>query len=102
MSNEQDIANIIGQLQRLQIQQSELLVELARLNERNNETETTAAEVSDTPRDFIEGDRVRILNPKRYQARRGIITKIGDSRITVQAADGTKIQRAPHNIVLEE
>jgi hypothetical protein len=37
-----------------------------------------------------------------FQATRGTITKIGNSRITVQARNGTKISRAPKNLTLED
>jgi hypothetical protein len=54
------------------------------------ETETVSA------RPFAIGDRVRIRNPKRNQANRGVISTITASRVTVQAANGTKILRVPH------
>ena len=106
-NNEKDIADIVVRLQQLQIQQSILLDQLSRINEGNTEAENnnTAPDSNhaapDTPRDFQIGDRVRILNPGRFQARRGVITNIGESRVTVKAPNGTKIQRAPNNLVLD-
>jgi transcription antitermination factor NusG len=79
------------------------LNQLSTINERNTEREyfDAAAEVSDTTRDLEVGDRVRIVNPGRFQAKKGVIFKITENRITVQAQNGTKIQRAHHNIVLD-
>ena len=99
-SDEQDIADIIAQLQQLQLQQSILLTQLASINNRNTEREFFDA-TADAPRDFRIGNRVRILNPKLFQAKRGVIINIGNSRITLQARNGTKVQREPHNLILE-
>ena len=100
MSNEQDITEIIAQLQRLQLQQSELLQRLTRLSESEDNNNATGQ--ANTPRELAVGDRVRIRNPGRFQATNGKIIKIGTSRITVQADNGTKIIRAPSNLILEE
>jgi hypothetical protein len=100
ISDEQDIASIVAQLQQLQLQQSVLLTRLATINDRNSEREFFDA-TADTPRDFQVGDRVRVVNPKLFQPRKGVITNIGDSRITIQGQNGTKVQRAPYNLVLE-
>jgi hypothetical protein len=51
--------------------------------------------------EFVIGDKVRIKNPTRFQANRGVMTKIGSSRITVQTKSGNKILRAPKNLILE-
>ena len=79
MSNnsEQDIAYIVAQLQELQLQQSVLLNRLAGINERNTEGEFFDT-TTDTPRDFRIGDRVRITNPKRFQAKKAVIINIGE------------------------
>jgi hypothetical protein len=102
MSNddEANIASIIAQLQELQLQQSVLLTRLATIHGRNTEGEYFDAS-ADTPRDFQLGDRVRILNPNRFQPRKGVIVHIGEGRITVQAPNRIKVQRAPNNLVLE-
>jgi transcription elongation factor len=106
MSNEQDIKDIVAQLDRLQIQQSELLQRLDQLvgsGESNNATARSVQSVqSEITREFAIGDRVRIRNPGLLQAVRGTIIKIGASRITVQARNGNKIVRAPKNLILEE
>ena len=117
MSGNDDIVDIIAQLQHLQLQQADLLTQLRRANqqnvernhvqqagigERNANQDNVASEVSDTQQDLQVGDRVRILNPGRFQANRGTIIKIGANRVTVQASNGTKIQRAHHNIVILE
>jgi uncharacterized protein YceH (UPF0502 family) len=90
MSNEQDIKDIVEQLERLQIRQTELVQRLARLTNSGN---------NNTAHVFAVGDYVRITNPGLRQADRGIITNIGNSRITVQDRNGTKILRAPKNLV---
>ena len=100
MSNEQDITEVIAQLQRLQLQQSELLQRRTRLSE--SEDNNNAAGQANTPRELAIGDRVRITTPGRFQSNSGKIIRIGTGRITVQANNGTKIVRAPKNLVLEE
>jgi hypothetical protein len=103
MSNEQDIQDIIAQLQSLQLQQATLIQRLERLSEhREDNNETTAVTSINATRRFGIGDRVSINNPGRFQATRGTIIKIGNSRITVQARNGSKITRAPHNLSLED
>jgi hypothetical protein len=52
-------------------------------------------------REFEIGDRVRIMNPRRLQANRGKIVRIGASRITVEAKNGTTIVRAPKNLYFD-
>ena len=105
MRNEQEIADIVIQLQRLQLQQSELLHRLTQSEENNNNaaqqtsTPRTAQSVN-APREFVIGDQVRIVNPGRFQASKGRIIKIGD-RITLLAKNGTKIHRAANNLILE-
>jgi prefoldin subunit 5 len=103
MSNKQDIKDIIAQLQSLQLQQAVLIQRLERLSEtrEDNSNVTTIATV-DVTRRFAVGDRVLINNPGRFQATKGTITKIGNSRITVQARNGSKITRAPHNLTLDD
>jgi transcription antitermination factor NusG len=99
MSNEQDIKDIVGQLERLQIRQTALVQRLARLTAiGNNNTNTEQPNIT---QEFSVGDQVRITNPGLRQADRGTITNIDNSRITVQARNGTKITRAPKNLVLE-
>ena len=44
------------------------------------------------------GDRVRILNPNRFQETTGIISKIGNTRITITPRRGIKIVRHPRNV----
>ena len=99
-SNEKEIADIVEQLQQLQLQQSILLTRLSHINERDTEREYFDA-ATDSPRDFKIGDRVRIINPKRFQAKKGVIINIGEGRITIKTHNGTKIQRSPDNLVHE-
>jgi hypothetical protein len=101
MSNRQDeIKDIVSQLQRLQIQESELLQRLERLSEADSHTAG-----SPTPRrDFRIGDLVQIKNPKPFQIKKGNIIRIGadTDRITVQSRNGSKVVRASFNLTLIE
>ena len=98
MNNEQDIQEIARQLKHLHLQQSELIQRLGQLVENSNNPPTP----NNTPREFAIGDRVRILNPGRFQTSMGIITKISPRRITIQSLNGKDIIRAPKNITLIE
>ena len=105
--NEQDIADIIEQLQQLQLQQSvlqtqqsALLTRLTRSRQADNERENVDT-AADIPREFRVGDRVIINNPGRLQAKRGVVIKIGASRVTVKPRIGANIQRSPNNLALE-
>jgi transcription antitermination factor NusG len=106
MSNDPDVKDIIAQLQRLQIQQSTLLTRLGQLSQSGQRTDPPPNATRDaTPnaaREFEVGDRVRIRNPGVFQPTKGTIIKIGASRITVQARNGTKIVRAPKNLIHED
>jgi hypothetical protein len=109
MSNddEQDLADIIEQLQQLQLQQSVLqtqqsvlLTRLTRSRQRDTEREHSDS-AADIPREFRVGDRVIISNPGRFQAKRGVITKIGAGRVTIKPRSGANIQRSPNNLILD-
>jgi hypothetical protein len=99
MSNEQDeIKNIVAQLKRLQIQESELLQRLERLSEADTNTGASPTPI----REFRIGDLVQIKNPKPFQIKKGIIVRIGidTDRITVQSRNGSsKIIRASFNLI---
>jgi hypothetical protein len=106
MRNE-DIQDIVEQLKQLQIRQDVLIARLGELSGSNSnaaESRRTTRIPPDneivTARTFAIGDPVRIRNPGRTQARKGVVVNITASRITVQAASGTKIQRAPHNTII--
>jgi hypothetical protein len=97
MTERQDeIKDIVAQLQRLQIQESELLQRL----DRAVEAESRTSESPDLARDFQIGDLVQVKNPKPFQARQGTIIKIGidTGYITVRARNGSKIVRASFNL----
>jgi hypothetical protein len=100
MNNENDITEIVEQLKRLQLRQSELLQRLTHLSESEDNDNTTGQ--ANAPRELAVGDRVKITNPGRFQANSCRIIKIGTSHVPVQAKNGTKIVRAPKNLVLEE
>jgi hypothetical protein len=101
MSNRNDeIQDIVSQLQRLQIQESELLQRLERLSEADSHTAGSPTQT----RDFRIGDLVQINNPKPFQIRKGNIIRIGadTDRITVQSRNGSKVVRASSNLTLIE
>jgi transcription antitermination factor NusG len=108
MTNDNDdIQDLITQLKDLQLQQAELIVRLERARGRESRaTAGTAARAGDSePRETRElaiGDRVRIKNPGPFQANRGVIIKIGTSRITVRTRSGSKIIRAPKNLTTDD
>jgi hypothetical protein len=118
MSDSEDIQDLIEQLKILQLQQTNILdrLDLARRRQAtsnaNQRTRVTARTSNrrerqerentnqETTREFIVGDYVLIRNPNPFQADRGIIEKITASWITVRSASGSKVQRAPKNIIL--
>jgi ribosomal protein L21E len=67
---------------------------------RSTEDREDTSKVAERTTSYTIGDRVQIRNPNRFQAKRGYIVKIGDSCITVQTATGSKIVRAPKNLIL--
>ena len=102
-----EIKDIVEQLQRLQLRQDALI---ARLGELSGNSTTSTARATRIPpetetvtaRTFAIGDRVRIRNPNRQQANSGMVVNITANRITVQARNGIKIMRAPHNIFFDD
>jgi hypothetical protein len=101
MNNGQDeIKEIVAQLQRLQIQETELLLRLERLSETDSQTFGSPTRTQSS-REFRIGDLVKIKNPKPFQIKKGTIIKIGigTNRITVQSTNGSKIVRAPSNLI---
>jgi transcription elongation factor len=104
-----DIKDIVEQLQRLQLRQDALIARLGELSGNNTgtaaPTRTTRipTEAETIPaRTVAIGDRVRIRNPGRFQSNKGVVITITKSRITVQAVNGSKIVRAPHNIFFDD
>jgi hypothetical protein len=100
-----NVQDLIAQLNRLQVQQTTLLVRLGRATDNEfgheaNGTRESEHEVNGT-REFSVGDKVLIKNPNPFQANKGTITKIGKKRITVTTASGSKILRAPKNLALQ-
>jgi hypothetical protein len=108
-----DVQDLISQLTRLQLQQTDLLARLDTAVQVQNtllgtpdETEpfARAALIGGEPtrRNFEVGDKVTISNPNLFQANEGTITKIGKKRITVTTASGQKIVCAPKNIFAQD
>ena len=103
MNNDKELEDIVTQLKRLQIQQTELIARLEQLNEGKRSV-TQEKDTKPAPtiarRTFKIGDQVRIRNPGLLQANYGIIVKIKSNtdRITVQAKNGSKIVRAAKNV----
>jgi hypothetical protein len=103
MRNDNDeIQDLIIQLTRIQLQQTELLARLVTAvdNEDQQNTREVTRQIRPTVA-FAIGDRVRIKNPNPLQASKGTVTKIGSKRITVTSRSGIKILRAPKNLVLD-
>jgi hypothetical protein len=100
MNTQDEIGDIVAELQRLQIQESQLLQRLERLNVLNSSNATVSPSTPGTPRAFVLGDLVTIKNPRPLQAKQGTIVKIGvgTDRITVLARNGTKIIRSSLNL----
>lgn len=96
-----EVADIIEQLQALQVRESELLgrLEEATTGERGRNGESAAP--NRPAGRFIIGDRVIIRNPRPFQPKRGTIVKVG-ARITVLASNGTKVVRAPSNLIRDD
>jgi hypothetical protein len=103
-----DVEDLIAQLIRLQVQQTDLLVRLERatnssigFEQRTREPTAVAIDVSvtDEPTIFAIGDRVKIRNPNPFQTDKGEITKIGKKRITVTTQSGQRIVRAANNLI---
>jgi hypothetical protein len=105
--NEREIEELVNQIQRLQIEQTELITRLTR--ERavpavGAAQGTAALQTTATtrPRPFRIGDRVKIRNPRIYQPSTATVTKIGAVQITVTTRNGVKIYRIPENLILIE
>jgi hypothetical protein len=87
--NKDEVQDLIEQLKNLQLQQTELLVRLERT--RGNEARAGISDQEESrTRDLTAGDKVRIKNRTRFQANRGVITKIGSSRASVHTKSDTK------------
>ncbi|WP_353890134.1 mechanosensitive ion channel domain-containing protein [uncultured Marinobacter sp.] len=103
MSTSKEVQDLIAELTRLQLQQTEVIARLTRLTEAEPKQTRTVSPTRPTPtdtiRDFAIGDRVRITNPRPFQTATGSIKRIGTHRITVRTASGNNIIRAPKNLV---
>ena len=107
MSKDAEVQEVIELIKALNLQQTALISRLERLSaEREEERRTTAtpraAPTVIAPRAYHIGDEVRILNPQRLQPSKGRIIKIGATRITVKASNGSTIVRPPQNITYQE
>jgi hypothetical protein len=118
MRDSEDIQELIAQLKVLQLQQMDILDRLDSARSRqgtantSQRTRTTAKTTSrqerqerdnasrETTREFVIGDYMLIRNLNSFQADCGKITSITASSITVKTATGSKVQRAPKNILL--
>jgi hypothetical protein len=85
-----EVKALINRLKQLQLS-LELLSEV--------EGDVKGIEEGNVARQFVVGDEVRITNPRRLQAAKGTITKIG-KRITVEARNGSTIVRLAKNLTL--
>jgi hypothetical protein len=74
MDNERDeIKDIVAQLKRLQIQETELLQRLEQLSEADRNPSRSP----DTTRGFVIDDLVQMKSPRPLQAKKGTTMKIG-------------------------
>jgi hypothetical protein len=121
-----EVQDLITQLNRLQLQQTELFARLEKafgdndaqtrgVHKEDAQTRDVAheIEVEQETREFVIAhgvaktgefairDRVIVKNPNFFQTDRGKITKIGNKRITLTTQSGSKILRAPKNLVLQ-
>jgi hypothetical protein len=102
MRNDNDeIQDLIIQLTRIQLQQTELLARLVTAVDNEDQQNREVTRQTRPTVAFAIGDRVRIKNPNPLQASKGTVTKIGSKRITVTSRSGIKILRAPKNLVLD-
>jgi hypothetical protein len=103
MSSGEDIKDLIQQLQELQLQQAALLTRLVRASlGKTNARKKSNTVPPDEKWELVTGNRVRILNPGVFQTDRGIVTKIGPNRVTIQTRSGAKIIRAQKNIIISD
>jgi hypothetical protein len=92
-----EVKALINRLKQLQLEQSVIIASLELLSEV--EGDVKGIEEGNVARQFVVGDEVRITNPRRLQAAKGTITKIG-KRITVEARNGSTIVRLAKNLTL--
>jgi hypothetical protein len=118
-NNNDDVQDLIIQLRSLQLRQTDLIGRLERARRRESranatsenavlstyetreETRRSSVDNDETTHGFALGDRVRITNPSRFQSNRGTVVKIGPKRITVETRSGSKILRAPKNLIID-
>jgi transcription antitermination factor NusG len=109
------VQDLISQLNRLQLQQTELFARLEKaIGDKDAQTRGVRKEDAQTREvvheieaeqtreffiahgvpqtvEFAIGDRVKVKNPNLFQADRGKITKIRNKRITLTTQSGNKI-----------
>jgi hypothetical protein len=100
-SAQEEIIEILAKLQQIQISETELLQRLERLSISDTTTLGSPTTRTQTTREFRIGDLVQVKNPKPFQIKKGRIIRIGadTNRITVQSKNGSKIVRAPSNLI---
>jgi hypothetical protein len=101
----EDIKDIVEQLQRLQLQQDDLLARLHRASSSPNSGQATTRATRvppDAARALVIGDNVKVRNPRAFQANRAKTVSMGRSRIIIETSNGSRIIRAPHNLYLAD
>jgi hypothetical protein len=99
------IKDIVEQLQRLQLQQDDLLARLHRASSSPNSGQATTRATRvppDAAKALVIGDNVKVRNPRASQANRGQTGSIGRSRIIIKTSNGSRIIWAPHNLYLDD
>jgi hypothetical protein len=112
MNKEEEINDIINKIEKLQLEQNELIGRLRALrndetstkNEKSTSKETNTARGTTGKEQFPIGTAVIIKNPGKHQEKQGIVAKynntriLSDAKIGVRTSDGTIIWRAPKNL----
>ena len=108
--NRKEINNIVQQLQLLSIQQTDLIKRLDILTKEDSQAPkkspagikpTAVVQPIKRSKELAIGDRVRINIPRYLQPNSGEVIKLTQNRVTIQAANGTKIVRAAKNLTVE-
>ena len=103
MSGNNEVQELIAELTKLQLRQTEVITRLTLLTESQHREPRAVSPHLLTPPEatqgFAIGDRVKIKNPRPFQTSAGSVKKIGTRRITVRTASGSDIVRAPKNLI---
>jgi hypothetical protein len=97
MKNEDNVDDLLDKLNKLRIEESNIIEKIIKARNENNDKDNNIARREG---DFKIGDKVQIINPRRYQESIGIICKITETRVTIKPRTGIKIIRSHKNVKL--